>query len=112
MSRKLPPTNSSSPLEIRNLEDLGQTVRNQRAEAKLRIDDAAALCFVSSDLLSRLENGRPVTLDKLLKVLDGLGLRMLVMPVCDAVLLKPELEALRAGHKPSGDLCNTSGRDV
>lgn len=51
-------------------------------------------------------------MDKLLKVLDGLGLRMLVMPVCDAVLLKPELDALRAGHKPSGDLSNTSGRDV
>lgn len=77
----------------------------------MRIDDAAALCFVSSDLLSRLENGRPITMGKLLKVLDGLGLRMLVMPACDAVLLKPELEALRAGNKPPGDLSNKSGRD-
>ncbi|MDP2680388.1 MAG: helix-turn-helix transcriptional regulator [Rhodoferax sp.] len=111
MSRKLPPINPLIPQEIRKLEDLGQIVRNQRAQARLRIDDAAALCFVSSDLLSRLENGRPITMDKLLKVLDGLGLRMLVVPACDAVLLKSELEALGAGRRPSGDLSNMSGRD-
>jgi len=70
-------------------------VRNQRALAKLRIDDAAALCFVSSDLMSRLENGRPITMEKLLNVLDGLGLRMLVMPACDAVLLKSEFTSER-----------------
>jgi transcriptional regulator with XRE-family HTH domain len=91
-----------TPQEIHQLEDLGRIVRNQRAQAKLRIDDAAALSFVSSDLLSRLENARPVTTDKLLKVLDGLGLRMLVVPAGDAVLLKPELEAMRAGGKTSG----------
>jgi transcriptional regulator with XRE-family HTH domain len=93
MSRKLPSIDLLTPQEIRTLEDLGRVVRNQRALAKLRIDDAAALSFVSSDLLSRLENGKPITTDKLLNVLDGLGLRMLVVPVCDAVLLKPELEA-------------------
>ena len=86
-------------------------MRNQRAQGRLRIDDAAALCFVSSDLLSRLENGRPITMDKLLKVLDGLGLRMLVLPACDSVLLKSELEGLRAGSKPSSSLSNTSERD-
>lgn len=87
MPRKLPPIKLPTSQEIRKLEDLGQIVRNQRALAQLRIDDAAALCFVSSDLLSRLENGRPITMDKLLKVLDGLGLRMLVVPASDAVLL-------------------------
>jgi transcriptional regulator with XRE-family HTH domain len=111
MPRNLPPINLSTPQEIRKLEDLGQIVRNQRALGRLRIDDAAALCFVSSDLLSRLENGRPITMDKLLKVLDGLGLRMLVVPAYDAVQLKSELEALRAASKPSSDLSNTSGRD-
>lgn len=108
MPRVLPSVNPLTPQEIRKLEDLGQVVRNQRAQAKLRIDDAAALCFVSSNLLSRLENGRPINVDKLLKVLDGLGLRMLVVPTCDAVLLKYELEGMRTGHKPSGDLSNTS----
>ena len=108
MPRILPSIDPLTPQEIRKLEDLGQVVRNQRAQAKLRIDDAAALCFVSSNLLSRLENGRPINVDKLLKVLDGLGLRMLVVPTCDAVLLQYELEGMRTGHKLSGDLSNTS----
>lgn len=86
-------------------------MRNQRAQAKLRIDDAAALCFVSSNLMSRLERGRPINVDKLLKVLDGLGLRMLVVPTSEAVLLKSEVESMRAGRKPSGGLSNTNGRD-
>ena len=86
-------------------------MRNQRAQARLRIDDAAALSFVSSDLMSRLENARPITTDKLLKVLDGLGLRMLVVPACDAVLLKSELQALRASRKATGNPSSTSGRD-
>lgn len=111
MPRILPSVDPSTPQEIRTLEDLGKIVRNQRAQAKLRIDDAAALSFVSSDLLSRLENGRPITMDKLLKVLDGLGLRMLVVPACDAVLLQSELETLRASRKPSGNPSSTGGRD-
>jgi hypothetical protein len=74
----------------------------------LRIDDAAALCFVSSNLMSRLENGRPVTVDKLLKVPDGLGLRMLVVPTGDAVLLKSELEGMRSGPRPLDSQSNTS----
>lgn len=46
----------------------------------LRIDDAAALCGVSVDLLSRLENGSSgVGTGKLLKVLDGLGLSLQVV---------------------------------
>ena len=93
MPRKLPSADPLVPQEVRKLEDLGQIVRNQRALAQLRIDDAAALSFVSSDLLSRLENGKPVTTDKLLKVLDGLGLKMLVVPAREAVLLNFEREA-------------------
>ena len=88
MPRKLPEfVESITPL-VRTLEDVGQRVRNQRAGSRLRIDDAAALCGVSSDLFSRLENGKPVTLDKLLKVLDGLGLRLLLVPTAQM----PELE--------------------
>lgn len=103
MSRKLPSINPSTPREICKLEDLCKVVRNERAQAKLRIDDAAALCFVSSDLLSRLENARPVRVDKLLKVLDGLGLRMLVVPAGEAALLMTELESIGAGSLSSGD---------
>jgi len=38
----------------------------------------ADMLGISKDVLSRLENGRSVSLDKLFKVLNGLGLNMLV----------------------------------
>lgn len=64
---------------IGSLTDLGSAIRAQRRASGLRIDDAAALCGVSVDLLSRLENGRSgVSSDRVLKVLDGLGLAMIV----------------------------------
>ena len=58
---------------------VGPAIRARRREQSLRIDDAAALCGVSVDLLSRLENGKgSVRLDKLLAVLDGLGLALVL----------------------------------
>lgn len=64
---------------VLSLKDLGQRIRAKRKTSGLRIDDAAALCGVSVDLLSRLENGKSgVATDRVLKVLDGLGLMMLV----------------------------------
>lgn len=63
-----------------SLAALGRLVRARRVASGLRIDDAAALCGVSVDLLSRLENGRSgVSSERLLRVLDGLGLVMLVL---------------------------------
>ena len=62
-----------------SLEDLGRRIREKRKASRLRIDDAAALCGVSVDLLSRLENGKSgVATDRVLKVLDGIGLVMIV----------------------------------
>ncbi|KQW57640.1 hypothetical protein ASC92_11805 [Variovorax sp. Root411] len=61
----------------------------------MRIDDAASLSGVSSDLLSRLENGKSVTSDKLMLVLESLGLRMLVVP-------KSAIPAVDATLDPSG----------
>ena len=62
------------------MQALGQTIREKRKASRLRIDDAAALCGVSVDLLSRLENGKSgVATDRVLKVLDALGLAMLVL---------------------------------
>ena len=61
--------------------DVGPIVRSRRRSQALRIDDAAALSGVSVDLLSRLENGKgAVRLDKLLAVLDGLGLALAIGP--------------------------------
>ena len=58
---------------------LGRAVRAQRLAAGLRIDDAAALCGVSVTVLSRLENAASgVTTTSLFKVLDGLGLTLLI----------------------------------
>jgi transcriptional regulator with XRE-family HTH domain len=69
-------------------------VRAQRRASGLRIDDAAALCGVSVDLLSRLENGRSgVSTDRVIKVLDGLGLAMLVL---DKAKLSKALAAVAA----------------
>jgi ribosome-binding protein aMBF1 (putative translation factor) len=65
---------------VDSLSDLGRIVREQRHASGLRIDDAAALCGVSVDLLSRLENGHSgVGTARLLKVLDGLGLAIIVV---------------------------------
>jgi transcriptional regulator with XRE-family HTH domain len=66
-----------SETPIRSLLELGQAIRLKRKAAGLRIDDAAALCGVSVDLLSRLENGKSgVATDRVLKVLDGLGIAL------------------------------------
>jgi transcriptional regulator with XRE-family HTH domain len=74
------------PAEFQNSETvlslvvLGGVIRAKRKASGLRIDDAAALCGVSVDLLSRLENGKSgVSTDRVLRVLDGLGLAMLVV---------------------------------
>lgn len=70
----------NSETVVRSLQDLGRLVRAQRRSSGLRIDDAAALCGVSVDLLSRLENGHSgVSSERLLKVLDGLGLAMAIL---------------------------------
>ena len=75
------PTILPAPLRIATAIDLGPVVRSRRREQSLRIDDAASLSGVSVDLLSRLENGKgSVRLDKLLTVLDGLGLALVIGP--------------------------------
>ena len=69
-----------SETDVPSLEDLGQRIRKKRKASGLRIDDAAALCGVSVDLLSRLENGKSgVATDRVLRVLDGLGLLMRIV---------------------------------
>lgn len=72
---------------VRELAELGQQVRAHRKKQGLRIDDAAALNGVSVDLLSRLENGAGgIRTDKLLAVLDGLGLALIIAPKDHAFL--------------------------
>jgi transcriptional regulator with XRE-family HTH domain len=68
-------------LRITDASTLGPAIRTRRRAQSLRIDDAASLSGVSVDLLSRLENGKgSVRLDKLLAVLDSLGLALVLGP--------------------------------
>ncbi len=68
-------------LRITDASALGPAIRARRRAQALRIDDAASLSGVSVDLLSRLENGKgSVRLDKLLAVLDSLGLALVLGP--------------------------------
>lgn len=91
MPKSLPVSRPPADLSVTSLAALGRIVRAQRRASGLRIDDAAALCGVSVDLLSRLENGRSgISTDRLMKVIDALGLAMVVVD-------KAELPRLRNG---------------
>jgi transcriptional regulator with XRE-family HTH domain len=83
MTRVLPKPVDLAP-SAPDMAALGRIVRNRRAQAALRIDDAADQVGVSKDVLSRLENGRPIGVDKLFLILDGLGLTLLVLPRAEA----------------------------
>ena len=99
MPRSLRATPLPSDPQVALLAALGRLVRAHRVASGLRIDDAAALCGVSVDLLSRLENGRSgVSTDRLLKVLDALGLVMLVV---DKAKLPKVLSALADRDEPT-----------
>jgi len=66
---------------VDSVEAFGAFIRSLRTQQQLRIDDAAALCGVSVQLLSDLENGnRSVGLDKALAVAQQLGLSLLAVP--------------------------------
>lgn len=87
----------NSEIMVHSLDDLGQLIRAQRRSSGLRIDDAAALCGVSVDLLSRLENGRSgVSSERLLKVLDGLGLVMAILNKTQAAAISTRLDGERS----------------
>jgi transcriptional regulator with XRE-family HTH domain len=82
---------------VHSLADLGQLIRTQRRSSGLRIDDAAALCGVSVDLLSRLENGHSgVSSERLLKVLDGLGLVMAILNKTQAAAASRRVDSERS----------------
>lgn len=79
MARTIVPLPFPSSPSVSNPAELGQFVRSQRTSLGLRIDDAAALCGVSVQLLSDLETGkRSVGLDKVFQVLQKLGLSLLI----------------------------------
>lgn len=81
MARKIVPTPYPEMPTIESVVEFGAFIRSMRTRHQLRIDDAAALCGVSVQLLSDLENGRrSVGLDKALLVARQLGLAVLAVP--------------------------------
>jgi transcriptional regulator with XRE-family HTH domain len=81
MARKITPLPLPASPVVDSVEAFGAFVRSLRTQQQLRIDDAAALCSVSVQLLSDLENGnRSVGLDKALAVAQQLGLTLLAVP--------------------------------
>ncbi len=80
MPRPLPDPTPPSRATIRTIHQLGDRIRATRAWEGMPIDQAARHCGVSVGMLSKLENGKGVNLEHSLRVLDGLGLAMLVVP--------------------------------
>lgn len=69
----------NSPHLIRSANDLGQLVKAQRQEMKLRQIDVAGLGNTGNRLIVDIEKGKPtVQLQKVLDLLDLLGLELVV----------------------------------
>lgn len=81
MARPIQVKETPKSLDITNRQDLADFVRARRTQSSLRIDDAAALCGVSVETLSKVETGKAgVTVESLFKVLNGLGIHLRVKP--------------------------------
>ena len=66
-------------LPIHNAATLGKVVRASRKAQKIRQDDAAGSIGVSENFLGKIERGsESVQWGKLFRVLEGLGVRVIV----------------------------------
>lgn len=74
---------------MKELEELGSRVRQQRVAQGLKQGDLAAKAAVSQDVLSALENGRSVTVESLARVLQALGFREALVNLLPAPVPSP-----------------------
>ena len=75
------PSTSGEEQVIDSVGDLGRTVRDTRRRWQARQAETAGLAGVGVRFLSELENGKPsVRLGNVLRVLDMLGLELVVRP--------------------------------
>ncbi|HKL78681.1 MAG TPA: helix-turn-helix domain-containing protein [Gammaproteobacteria bacterium] len=75
------PSTSSEEQVIDSVGDLGRTVRHTRRQWHARQAETAGLAGVGVRFLSELENGKSsVRLGNVLRVLDMLGLELVVRP--------------------------------
>jgi transcriptional regulator with XRE-family HTH domain len=81
MARRIVPTPPPSSPVVSDAQVLGAAVRNRRTHQGVRIDNAAAACGVSVQLMSDMEGGkRNVRLDNAIRVAAQFGLSLLVIP--------------------------------
>lgn len=79
MARPIQILKTPIKLDIENANELGCFVRARRTQSGLRIDDAANLCGVSVETLSKIETAKAgVNVDSLFKVLNALGIQLRV----------------------------------
>ena len=80
---------------MKDLIELGERIRRERVVMKLKQRELADRAAVSSDSLSSLENGRPVTTATLVRVLQALGHRGALPDVLPPPTVSPlELQKL------------------
>lgn len=86
--KKIPIGNSHpAELPIKTAAELGALVRSQRARLALRQLDVAGLGNTGNRFIVELENGKPtVQLQKVLDLLDLLGLEVVVRPKSQQVI--------------------------
>ena len=78
-------SNLIEPEDFTDVATLGRIIRSRRKRDGLTLVETAGLTNVGVRFLSELENGKPtVRLDKVLKVIAALGLRLQVVPVSRA----------------------------
>jgi HTH-type transcriptional regulator / antitoxin HipB len=77
----------TSERSVRTAAELGELVRAQRASQALRQVDVAGLGNTGNRFIVELENGKPtVQLQKVLDLLDLLGLEVVVRPKAQRVI--------------------------
>ena len=82
------------------LKELGSRLRHQRIAAELKQSELAARAAVSTDTLSALENGRPVTTETLARVLEALGQGDVLEQLLPVPTISPlELQKLRGQQR-------------
>lgn len=76
--KSLPTPSNAGPLTA---ETLGQFVKAKRTQSGLRLEDAALLCNIAKETLSKIENARGgVRFDSILQVCQMLGIELNVKP--------------------------------
>ncbi|WP_085315431.1 helix-turn-helix transcriptional regulator [Derxia lacustris] len=80
-SENLPLGNAATELVVRSAAEVGDAVRSQRKRLALTQADIAGLGGIGNRFLVELENGKPtVQLQKVLDVMDLLGLELVLRP--------------------------------